>query len=83
MLVNLFSMWISESDLETEPTEPGPLGKKAPQMRADNELFTRTGEMTFLFDFQTAERSSIPAPDFTLFTNHANSVSTTFASTGS
>lgn len=77
-------MWISESDLETEPTEPGPLGKKAPEMRTDNDLFTLTGEIFFLsmFVFQTAERSSIPAPDFTLFTNHANSASTASASTG-
>lgn len=44
--VNLFSMWMSESDLETEPTEPGPLGKEtSDKRRTDNQLFSLNGEL--------------------------------------
>lgn len=35
-----------------------------------------------VFDFQTVERSSTPAPDSTLFTSHASSAWTASASTG-
>lgn len=33
---NLFSMWILEPELETEPTEPGPLGENAAEMSKGN-----------------------------------------------
>ena len=46
-------MWISETDLETEPTEPGPLGKKTieeeeeEEERTDNQLFSLSGDYYF------------------------------------
>lgn len=54
--VTLSSMCISESDLETEPTEPGPLGKKAPEMRT-NQKTSFTASKCLIFRLQ---RGTVP-----------------------
>lgn len=77
-------MWISETELETEPTEPGPLGKKAgeKEWQMITCLLWEQKWSCYVFDLQIAERSNIPAPDSTLFTSHASSAWTASASTG-
>lgn len=62
---------LSENELETEPTEPGPLGKKSSTSLVARQRFSGGDGAVAV---QIAERSSIPAPDSTLFTSHANSV---------
>lgn len=80
---NLPSMWTPESEFETEPTEPGPLGEKTSEKKK-SIISCLCREMIFpvICAVQIAERSSIPALDSTLFTSHASSAWTASASTG-